>query len=453
MATGLSGLASGVDTNTVVEQLMALERQPLVKKERQEQLAQARQSALRDIATRLRNLKSAATDLRSVALWAPKQAVETSDSGKLTARTVAGAGAGSYEVNVTQLARAEQRTFTYAAGAADSTLSVNGRDYTVLAGADAQTVVDSINNDSGATVFASKVGAQVVLSSKETGAGSTITATSTAPGAEWGEDVPKQRLGRDATYLVDGVPKTSARNVVTDGIVGLELTLKVAGTVTVSVGGPSVDKDVVKVKMRAFVEQYNSTVDFVRSKLTEKKVTNPETDADRQKGMLKSDPLLSSIVGRLRSTMSEAIGTNPQELDQLMELGLTTGASNASGTVSAESLAGKLVLDEAKLDQALNSDIASTKRLLAGDGVVLGLGQRVEDLVKPHTDTGGAIDERIKTLDGEVARIRMAMTDIDRRLATRENRLRLQFAAMERALSGSQSQQAFLSSQISSLQF
>ena len=123
-----------------------------------------------------------------------------------------------------------------------------------------------------------------MLTSKETGASSTITATSTAPGAEWSEDVAKQRLGRDATYTVDGVAKISAKNVVTDGIVGVELTLKVAGAVTVSVGGLTVDKDAVKAKVRAFVEQYNSTVDFVRSKLMEQKVKDPETDAQRQQG-------------------------------------------------------------------------------------------------------------------------------------------------------------------------
>jgi flagellar hook-associated protein 2 len=453
MATPLGGLVSGVDTSSVVEQLMALERQPLVKKERQQKLAEARQDALRDISSRLRNLNYAAADLRSAALWAPKQAVESSDPTKASVRWVAGAGAGSYELNVTQLARAEQRTFSYRPGAADSTLTVNGRSYAVTAGATGESVIDLINNDSQSTVFASKVGEEIVLSSKETGAASTITVTSTAPGSDWAEDVSKRRVGRDAQYSVDGVAKTSAKNVVSDAIVGVELTFKVAGATTVSVGGPSVDQDAVKEKVRAFVEQYNSTVEFVRSKLTEKKVTDPETDSDRQKGMLKSDPLLSSVVGRLRSTLMEAVGGNPATMDQLVEIGISTGAATSSGTVSADALAGKLVLDETKLTQALTSDLPSVKRLLAGDATVKGLGERVEDIVKPNTDTGGAIDERIKTLDGEVSRIRTAMEDIDRRLADKEKRLRAQFAAMERALSSSQGQQSYLSSQLAALQY
>jgi flagellar hook-associated protein 2 len=452
MAFGLGGLASGVDTSSVIDQLMALERRPLVKKEREQKLAQARQTALRDIATRLRNLKTGAADLRSVALWAPKQAVESSDATKVGARTVAGAGAGSYVVDVTQLARAEQRTFTYVAGASDSTLTVNGRSYAVAAGASLQTVVDTINNDSAATAFASAVNGQVVLSSKTTGAASTIAASSTAPGAEWSEDVAKRRLGQDASYTVDAGPaQTSSSNVITNAIVGVELTLKAKGASTVSVGGPTVDKEAVAAKVRAFVEQYNSTVDFVRSKVTEQKLKDAETDADRQKGMLKSDPLLSSVVGQLRTTLMEAVGGNPTTLDQLTEIGISTGASTSSGTVSTDSLAGKLVLDETKLNQALETDLASVKKLLGGDPAVAGLGQRIENIIKPVTDTGGSIDERVKSLDADVARVRTAMADIDRRLADKEKRLKAQFAAMERALNASQGQQAYLASQLASL--
>ena len=111
----LSGIASGVDTNTIVEQLMSLERRPLVVTEQQQQLGTARKTALNDVATRLRNLSSASADLRSVTLWAPKQAVEPSDPSKMGARITAGAGTGGYELNV---ARAEQRTFSYTAGEA-----------------------------------------------------------------------------------------------------------------------------------------------------------------------------------------------------------------------------------------------------------------------------------------------------------------------------------------------
>lgn len=451
MAMQLGGLASGVDTNSIIEQLMALERRPLFKKEREQKLAEARQATLRDIATRLKNLRTAGADLRSAALWAPKQTVESTDAAKTSAKSVGSSAAGSYVVDVTQLARAEQRAFSYAPGTADSTLTVNGRDYLVPAGASHESVVNSINNDSSSSVFAAAVNGQVVLSSKATGAASTITATSTAPAAQWSEDLAKQRLGLDAAFKVDGTSRTSASNTIADAIVGVELTFKAAGSVTVNVGGAALDHDAVVDKVKAFVEQYNSTVDFVRSKLTEKKVQDPKSEAERQKGMLRSDTMLSSVVSRLRTTMSEALAGNPATLDQLMEIGISTGAATGTATVSADAVSGKLTFDEAKLRDALKNDSASVKRLLGGDSAAQGLGQRLEALIKPITDIGGSIDERVKSLDGQVGRIRKSMDEIDRRLLDKEKRLKAQFAAMERSLSASQSQQSFLASQLSAL--
>ena len=53
--------------------------------------------------------------------------------------------------------------------------------------------------------------------------------------------------------------------------------------------------------MKAFVDQYNSTLDFIRSKLDEKKVVNPQTTADQQAGLLNGDSMLEGILSQLRS--------------------------------------------------------------------------------------------------------------------------------------------------------
>ena len=100
MTTGISltGLATGLDTEAIVEALIAIERQPRVRMQQREEAIKARQTALRDIATRLRNLKNAAADLRSVALWADTQTVSTNDETKLSARRISGAGPGGYQV-------------------------------------------------------------------------------------------------------------------------------------------------------------------------------------------------------------------------------------------------------------------------------------------------------------------------------------------------------------------
>ena len=92
---GLSGLTSGFDTSAVVDQLMALERQPQLRVERRAKQAEASQTALRDIMSRLKNLKTAGADLRAPALWANKQTVETSDATKTAVRFLSGGAAGA----------------------------------------------------------------------------------------------------------------------------------------------------------------------------------------------------------------------------------------------------------------------------------------------------------------------------------------------------------------------
>ena len=81
------GLGSGLDTNAIVSQLMEIERQPRARLERRQAAVQARQDALRDIATKLKTLKSAAQALASAGTWAPTQTVASSDSTRVGARS------------------------------------------------------------------------------------------------------------------------------------------------------------------------------------------------------------------------------------------------------------------------------------------------------------------------------------------------------------------------------
>ena len=69
----VGGLASGMDTESIITQLMSIEQAPRTARRAKQVTIQARQDALRQIDTKLTNLKLAAGDLRSAALWSPKQ--------------------------------------------------------------------------------------------------------------------------------------------------------------------------------------------------------------------------------------------------------------------------------------------------------------------------------------------------------------------------------------------
>ena len=97
MAINLTGMASGLDTESIITQLMAIERQPQNRLTNEQRRAEGRKIALDDIARQLRGLKNAATDLKSTTTWGDTQTASTADATKLTARTMmrASATAGS----------------------------------------------------------------------------------------------------------------------------------------------------------------------------------------------------------------------------------------------------------------------------------------------------------------------------------------------------------------------
>src|SRR5215831_3752313 len=91
-ALAMTGLASGVDTSQIVNSLMAVASQPKTQITLKQAAAQARQTALQNIETKLKTLSSAADDLRSAGTWAPAQTAASADSTKVVAQITGGAG-------------------------------------------------------------------------------------------------------------------------------------------------------------------------------------------------------------------------------------------------------------------------------------------------------------------------------------------------------------------------
>ena len=87
------------------------------------------------------------------------------------------------------------------------------------------------------------------------------------------------------------------------------------------------------------------------------------------------------------------------------------------------------------------------RRLLGGAGTSA-FAQDVETLA---TDLGKMLDGRIESAGVETRRIADDLTRTDTRLAAKEKRLKAQFAAMESALSASQTQMAWLQGQLAGL--
>lgn len=101
----LGGIASGLDTETLIKQLMTVERRPISLLEQRRDGYITKANAWRDLNSRLLTLQNRVGDLKalSAATWKARS-VSVSDSQVLSAQVSAGAETGTYAVNVSQLA-------------------------------------------------------------------------------------------------------------------------------------------------------------------------------------------------------------------------------------------------------------------------------------------------------------------------------------------------------------
>jgi flagellar hook-associated protein 2 len=443
---GLSGIASGVDTAAIVEQLMGLERQGQTRLQLRQGGLSAQQTTLRDLKTKLDALKAAAADLRASTTWSEGQTVESSDAARVAVARTGGAPIGGYSVKVTQLAASAQKTYSWTQSASATQLTIDAITLDIPANAKIADVAATINGRADLPVYAAVVGGdKLVLSSRATGAAATFSATGAQLGAPTNEIA-----GRNAKYLLDGdvIERESASNVVEDAIPGLRLTFKgtTSDPASITVDAPGIDRDKVKAEVKAFVDAYNAVVTATRAKVSEKRVQDPTTQTDYNKGAFFGDTGLNAMLSRLRSRMGAAytaIG-NSTSLDDLRDIGISTGKAGVS-TEAAK--AGLLTLDEAKLTAALDADAQGVRRLLGGSGSAA-FAQDVEALA---TDLGKMLDGRIESAGTQSRRIADDLTRTDARLAAKEKRLKAQFAAMETALGASQAQMAWLQGQLAGL--
>ncbi|HEX5145394.1 MAG TPA: flagellar filament capping protein FliD [Conexibacter sp.] len=452
----VGGLASGLDTNSIITQLMAVERQPRDLLAQQLTLVQARQSVMSGFQTQLRSVESAASALRSVSLWSTAQTAASSDPTRIRAAMVAGSGAGigGYQVDVTQLANSAQRTYSFTSPASAGRITIDGHDTTVAAGASIGDVVSAINGDPDATVYAAATDAgTLVLSSRATGdTGTGFVAVTDGTGALT-EQTAKAKQGRDALFSVDGVAGSSSSNDVTNAIPGVRLSLAgvttTSGAITVTVGAPTVDTDAVTRALQSFVDTYNTAVDAIQARLNERAVPNPQTDADRQAGMLSGDTTLTDILTQMRQAIYTAVPGLARGMSSLADIGISTG--DPSTTISQDSLDGKLTIDTDKLSDALANNPQGVRDLLAGPANVGGWARSFETVVHNADTTGGTLDSDINGDGDQIKQLQSDIADWDDRLALRQQTLQAQFTAMETALSQSQSMGQWLTGQISSL--
>ncbi|MHB8240712.1 MAG: flagellar filament capping protein FliD [Solirubrobacteraceae bacterium] len=437
----VTGLASGLDTSAIIQALLAAEKQPIERlAARQEKLA-GQEAIFQGIQSSLQQLEFAVSDFSLSSLYETSQTVTSSEPLRITATTTAGAGVGGYEVEVTQLANSAQRTFAFASPAAEDTLSIDGHEYTLKAGATAKELANKINSDSTATVYAAVVNNEtVVLSSRATGVTGGEFITVSDPGGALTEKEGSAKAGKNAEFTVDGVAATSTSNVVTTAIAGVTLTLDgltTTGPVTIDVQPPGLNTSALEAKVQAFMSLYNSTVETIQKQLTTKPPVSPNTA--EATGSLFGDRELTSLLYRMRQTMYEPIAGLAAEMSSPSSIGLTTGA--VTGTSSQSSLEGKLTLESSKFASALASNPAGVKTMLQK------WSQGLQGIVLQAAEPGGTVASRITADSTEVGQLKRRIATMNEMLAVRQKALEQTYAELEAIISKNSALGSWLTSQ------
>lgn len=211
-------------------------------------------------------------------------------------------------------------------------------------------IINKINNSSaGVMAFYDPTAKTISLTSQKAGAQDITLGTGTTDTsnflAQAGLVQANQVKGQDAAVQINGVNVTAVNNTVT--LNGNTFTLTGTGNATVTV---QTDTNAIVQKVQAFITQYNTTIDQVNKKMNEKP---DSTQSDVSVGDLFSDSTLESISQTLRSFSYAVVSSQPSTMQQLSQVGITTGPVGQS---IADSETGDLSLDTTVLTAALQND-------------------------------------------------------------------------------------------------
>lgn len=445
-----NGLGSGLNTNEIITALMGVEREPITHLTDQQSTLEGQSAQLKAIQGNLTQLTFDAQELGSPLLFLSSQTAASSEPTRVAASATSGAAVGGYEVEVTQLANSSQRTFTFKSPAAAETITIEGKEIEVAAGATIEDLVKAINSDSTATVYAAAVGTEtVVLSTRETGATGAGFIAVTDAGGTLVEQAGTAKEGKDAKYTIDGVEESSASNRLTSAIPGVTLELKAltttTGPVSIDVQPPALNASKVVAQVQAFVSLYNSTIAGIQTQLTTKPPTSPQSAEELQTGTLFGDFDLTSLLDTARQAIYEPGAGLPAAMSSLADIGISTGAPTGSGTPSQSALEGQLTLNTAELESAIQANPTGVEEMLQSWSTGF------QNILNVEAAPGGTLDTRIEGDSTQVTELGSRITTMNEMLAIRQKTLQAEFLAMETVVSQNQSQSAWLSAQLATM--
>lgn len=464
----MMGAYSGIDMS-VIDQLVEAERAKGTKFTHQKQSIERESNAWKDINTRLDSLYNKLETLTKAETFETRTV--TSNVAESTALSVTAgeeAAVGTYRVNISQLAEPTRLSggkmneiesiYDKIASLSGSLTLTNadGKDFTIALEADhtyslkdIENLINEHSDESG--IQASIVDKRLVLTDAVYGNRSITVEGALADQLQLTGAEAKIEEGQLAEFTVNGIPIQASSNSVDHVVEGLTFELKNVHEGADEVITITTDEEKATKAVKEFVEQYNSTMDFITKQMD---VGDPMLE-DNTTGALTGDGTLMRLQSGLRSIMTRNLDGNfSGDLKNVEDIGITIDRY------------GEATLDETVFKKAFQTDPTNLARFFYSPGITPestdevtgevteakeqeGVSELFRNFIDTYiSNTSGIITTKKESYDQMLKDINEQIELFNDRVDRKRDRYIQQFTALDIAMMQAQSQLDYLYSQI-----
>ncbi|OHX10637.1 hypothetical protein BI347_19090 [Chromobacterium sphagni] len=447
-ASSISSSVGPLDVQSIVSQLVAADSQPLVQSQQRVSNYQSELSTLGQVSSALSSLQSAATTLAS-GTFLQQFSATSSDSTIATATATTGGAAGSYVLNVSQLAQSRQLVFDQGSngkpitdenaalsGAPSSlTFSVNGTSSTVqLSNNGSPTSLSSIassingagigvsasivqyNNNYSLVLNSTQAGPSNAFSITSGGTDSSSTSGNTLAGLQQSSIAAGESTNaQNALMTVNGVNVSSSSNAVTNVINGTTVNLEKVGQVTINMSQNTAN---ITSTLQSFVSAYNQVVS----------ATNSATSSSTTVGNAPANTDISSDLTGLQEQLADMLGTPVPGADPvnsyayLAQVGITQSAD------------GTLALNSTTFNAALTANPSAVSNLF-GNAQNTGVGNTFNTAINNLLGPTGLITIDQNNLNSQVTTEQQLQGQLQSQLTNEQSSLLTEYSNLNSELS------------------
>ena len=488
----IGGMASGMDTETMINDMMTANRIPLDKITQKKQYMEWQVNDYRTVNRQLFDFSKLTFDSMIMSTSFSKKNVTVSSPDDVAIKNLTSTSDFTGTLQIHQLAKnatlqgstgitipdgmSENSTLKelgLADGETSITISAPGKEATTVTLSDTDTLksaLDKINKETGVTAFYDSHTGKIAMTAKNSGEGS--IEVSGALGDSLGLSNGAKTAGQNADFTYNGLRTERSSN--TFQINGFEMTLKqvtapldkngaiIEGGKTVTFSS-SPDTDAIFDNVVKFVDEYNKLIDDLNKQTREPKYRDFHPLSAEQKkdmkekeielweekamsGTLRNDSTISSMLTEMRTALMGSVGDGGPTLK---DIGITASKDYTEK--------GKLVIDEEALKKAITEDPNKVHEIFSKNGDKVedqGFARRlrtiVDDSQKEISKKAGKVGDTNDTFT-----LGRSLKDMDKqidrfedRLKMTENRLWREFTAMEQAINRANAQSAQLMSSL-----